>query len=153
MFKMDNRLLKKKIYDKCIEAHLEKVKHLETAMHEAEKSAHDYGKQSDVFDSHRMQLIGKRDMYAHQLKTEMDLLETLYKIDISVNYDNVAFGSVVITNLQKIFVSIGLGKITIENDTFFAISLQVPFFQAMKGLKKGDEFEFRGKKIKIMEVF
>ncbi|MCD4682343.1 MAG: hypothetical protein K8R86_03585, partial [Bacteroidales bacterium] len=105
------------------------------------------------FDSHRMQLIGKRDMYAHQLKTEMDLLETLYKIDISVNYDNVAFGSVVITNLQKIFVSIGLGKITIENDTFFAISLQVPFFQAMKGLKKGDEFEFRGKKIKIMEVF
>jgi len=150
---MDNRILKKKIYEKCLEVHLEKIKHLEGAMQEAEKSAHDYGQQSDVFDSHRMQLIGKRDMYAHQLKKEMELMETLHKLDISINHTTVSFGSVVITNMQKVFVSIGIGKVTIENDVFYAISLQVPFFQAMKGLKKDDEFDFRGKKIKILEIF
>jgi len=153
MFKMDNRILKEKIYEKCLEGHLEKVKHLENAMEEAEKSAHDYGQQSDVFDSHRMQLIGKRDMYAQQLTRELELLETLHKIDITINHDAVSFGSMVITNMQKVFVSIGLGKITFENETFYAISLQVPFYQAMKGLKKGDEFEFRGKKIKILDLF
>jgi hypothetical protein len=153
MFKMDNRILKEKIYEKCHEVHMNKIKNLESAMQDAEKSAHDYGQQSDIFDSHRMQLIGKRDMYAQQLITEMDLLETLHKIDITINHKIVSFGSVVITNMQKVFVSIGLGKITIENDTFYAISLQVPFYQAMRGLKKGDEFEFRGKKIKILDLF
>ena len=132
---------------------MEKIKHLETAMQEAEKSAHDYGKQSDVFDSHRMQLIGKRDMYAQQLKTEMEALETLHKIDLSLNHKFVEFGSVVITNNQKVFVSIGAGKISIENENYYAISLQVPFFKAMKGLKKGDEFEFRDNKLKILEVY
>lgn len=153
MYKMNNRILKGEIYNKCLDVHMEKINHIETAMQEAEKSAHDYGKQSDVFDSHRMQLIGKRDMYAHQLKTELEVLETLYKIDLSINHKSVEFGSIVITNNQKVFVSIGAGKIPVENETYFAISLQVPFFQAMKGLKKGDEFEFRGNKIKILEVF
>ena len=153
MYKMNNRILKGEIYNRCLEIHMEKIKHLETAMQEAEKSAHDYGKQSDVFDSHRMQLIGKRDMYAQQLKTEMEALETLHKIDLSLNHKTVEFGSVIVTDKQKVFVSIGAGKISIENETYYAISLQVPFFQAMKGLEKGDEFEFRDNKLKILNVF
>jgi hypothetical protein len=100
-----------------------------------------------------MQLIAKRDMYAQQLKTEMGALATLHKIDLSVNHKTVGFGSIVITSAQKVFVSIGAGKISIENEIFYAISLQVPFFQAMKGLKKNEEFEFRGNKIKILDVF
>ena len=153
MYKMNDKIRKEEIYNKCLEIHMEKIKHLETAMQEAEKSAHDYGKQSDVFDSHRMQLIGKRDMYAQQLNTEMEALETLHKIDLSLNHKTVEFGSVVVTDKQKVFVAIGAGKISIENETYYAISLQVPFFQSMKGLKKGDEFEFRGNKLKILEVF
>jgi len=132
---------------------MEKIKHLETAMEESEKSAYSYGQQSDVFDSHRMQLIGNRDMYAQQLQNELETLETLYKIDLSINHKTVTFGSVVVTDKQKVFVAIGAGKITIENDIYYAISLQVPFFEAMKGMKKGDEFEFRGNKFKILDVF
>lgn len=153
MYKMNNKIRKEELLNKCLEIHMKKIKHLETAMDEAEKSAHGYGKQSDVFDSHRMQLIGNRDMYAQQLKTEMEALATLHKIDLSINHKTVEFGSVVITNKQKVFVSIGAGKIDIENETYYAISLQVPFFKSMKGLKQGDEFEFRENKLKILEVF
>ena len=153
MYKMNNKIRKEEIFNKCLEIHMEKIKHLEVAMQESEKSAHDYGQQSDVFDSHKMQLIGNRDMYAQQLKTEMEALETLHKIDLSLNHKTVEFGSVVITDKQKVFIAIGAGKITIENETYYAISLQVPFFQSMKGLKKGDDFEFRNNKLKIIEVF
>ncbi len=153
MYKMNDKIRKEEIYNKCLAIHMEKIKHLETAMQESEKSAHSYGQQSDAFDSHRMQLIGNRDMYAQQLKTELEALETLYKIDLSLNHKTVEFGSIVITDKQKVFVSIGVGKITIENEIYYAISLQVPFFDAMRGLKKGDEFEFRGNKLKILEVF
>jgi len=153
MFKMDDRLLKKQIYEQCIEAQLKKIKNLETAMEDAQKSAHDYGQQSDVFDSHKMQLISKRDMFAQQLKTEMNLLETLHKIDLTISHNIVEFGSVVITNMQKVFISVGLGKISVDNDQYYAISLKVPFFLAMKDLKKGDTFDFRGREIKILDIF
>ncbi len=150
---MDNKKFKKQIYDKCIEIHLKKIKHLESEMEEAQKSANEYGRQSDVFDSHKMQLIAKRDMYAQQLKKEMEMLETLHKIDLTINHETATFGSVIITDMQKVFISISLGKISIENDTYYAISLQVPFFLALKGLKKGDVFDFRGRKMKILDIF
>lgn len=132
---------------------MEKIKHLEAAMEEAEKIAHDYEKSGDDSDSHKMELIGSRDMYAKQLQIELDLLETLNKINLTHDHQQVEFGSVVITDMQKVFISIGIGKVLIENDTFYAISLHVPFYQAMKGFKKGDSFDFRGRKVKILDVF
>lgn len=132
---------------------MEKVRHLEAAMDEAEKMANEYEQSSDDADSHKMELIGSRDMYAKQLQAEMDLLETLNKVDITQEHKVVEFGSVVVTDMQKVFISIGIGKVQIENDTYYAISLQVPFYQSMKGLKKGDTFDFRGKKVKILNVF
>jgi len=145
--------MKKNIFDRCVEIQLEKIRHLESAMEDAQKSANEYGQQSDVFDSHKMQLIGKRDMYATQLKVEMDHLETLYKIDLTINHKAVEFGSVVMTDMQNVYISIGLGKLTVDNETYYAVSLKVPFFLAMKGLKKEDVFEFRGHEIKILDIF
>jgi hypothetical protein len=150
---MDKLLVRKQIFNKCLEMHMEKIRHLEAAMDEAEKIAHEYEQPSDDFDSHKMELIGSRDMYAKQLQTEMDLFETLNKVDFNQDHRLVEFGSVVITDMQKVFISIGLGKVNVDNDTFYAISLQVPFYQAMKGLKKGDTFDFRGRKVKIIDLF
>jgi transcription elongation GreA/GreB family factor len=66
---------------------------------------------------------------------------------------NAGFGSVVITKDQKIFISIGLGKITLEKETFFAISIMVPLSKALMAKQKNDVIELNGKKIEIKEVF
>jgi hypothetical protein len=150
---MDKTLLRKQLFTKCMELHMEKIRHLDAAMEEAEKTAHEYDEPSDDSDTHKMELIVNRDMYAKQLQMEMDMLETLNKMDITVNHGQVEFGSVVVTDMQKVFISIGIGKVEVGKDTFYAISLQVPFYQAMKGLKKGDTFDFRGRKVKILDVF
>jgi hypothetical protein len=65
----------------------------------------------------------------------------------------VEFGAIVFTDVQKVFISIGLGKVIVDSDTYYAISLKVPFFQAMDGKRIGDTFEFRGKTIKILDIF
>jgi hypothetical protein len=150
---MDKTLVKKQIFNKCLEMHMEKIRHLETAMEEVEKIAHEYEQPSDDFDSHKMELIGSRDMYAKQLQTEMDLLEILNKINLNTINEKVEFGSVVVTDMQRVFISIGIGKVIIAKDTYYAISPQVPFYQTMKGLKKGDVFDFRGRQVKILDVF
>ncbi len=150
---MDNRSLKKQIFEKCKETQLERIRHLELVMGEAQDIANEYGQQSDDFDSHREELIANRDMYAQQLEGEMELLETLYKVNTGIANETVGFGSVVITDLQKVFISIGLGKLVVDDTTYYAISMKGPFFLAMKGLKKGDGFNFMEKPVKIIDVF
>ncbi|MFU8844507.1 MAG: hypothetical protein ACNA7V_11945 [Bacteroidales bacterium] len=150
---MDKQLLKKRLFDKCLEIHRQKILNLETAMKDAEESANQYGHQSDIYDSQIMEMIGSRDMYAAQLRSELEHLETLHKVDPTIRNKQVGFGSVVETDLQKVFVSIGLGKVIIENDQYFAISTRVPFFEAMKGKSKGDVFEFRGTKVRILDIY
>lgn len=150
---MDKRLLKKKIFDACFGQQVNKIRNIETAISDAQESANEEEQSKDIYDASRIMMLGKRDMYAQQLQSEMAQLETLHKIDLTVNFDKVEFGAVVETSMQKVFISIGLGKFVVENDAYFAISPKVPFFQAMRGLKKGDDFVFRGEKIKIMDVY
>jgi len=153
MFRMDKRLLKKKVFDACLKIQLERIEHIELAVDEAQKSANEYGQPKDRYDSYRMQLLSKRDMFGQQLKTGLEQLETLNKIDLTITHNKVSFGAIVITNAQKIFVSIGIGKISVENDNYYSISPMVPFYQAMKDLKKGDDFVFRAKTFKIIDVY
>lgn len=153
MFKMDKIILKQQILEKCREAQVAKIDHLEVAIKDSEVSILQIGQVSDMFDTQRMQMIQNRDMYAGQLKGEVELLETLHKIDLSVKADKVGFGTIVITDKQKVFISIGLGKIKIENEEFYAISAQVPFYTAIKDKKIGEDAIFRDQKIKILDIY
>jgi hypothetical protein len=67
--------------------------------------------------------------------------------------ESVAYGTVVFTDSQKLFISTGIGKLIVDKDEFFVISPSVPLFQVIRNLKKGSIFDFRGKKDKIKEVF
>jgi hypothetical protein len=58
----------------------------------------------------------------------------------------------VITDKQKIFVCIGLGKFSFEKEDYFVISAGVPFYKAMENLKKGDQFTFRDQLFTIKEI-
>lgn len=153
MFKMDKLILKQQILDKCRDAQIEKIKRLEEAISDAEISILQIGQISDMFDTQRMQMIQNRDMYVGQLKGELEQLETLHKIDLSVRPDRVGFGTVVITDKQKVFISIGLGKIKIENEEIYAISAQVPFYKAIHEKKIGDIVSFRDQQIKILDIY
>ena len=145
--------LKKKLLSKCYEVQNEIVENVTFAMNEAQKSANEYGQPKDRYDSYRTQLLGKRDLFAKQLEKALRQLELLTKIDPGRVNEVVSFGTVVVTDDQILFVSVGLGKMEIDNKIFYAISPLVPFYDAMRGKKKGDEFVFRDRTIRILEVY
>jgi len=122
-------------------------------MEDSQKSANEYGQPKDRYDSYRAQLLTRGEMFATQYQQAMEQFATLEKIGVERLHDKVEFGSVVITEKQKMFIATGCGKVELEGDTFFAISPLVPIFFAMKGMKKGDIVNFRGQAIKILDVF
>jgi hypothetical protein len=145
--------IKKALVAECLSKQTENAKAIEIAIKELQKSANDYGQPKDRYDSYRVQLLRKRDMLAKQLENSMNQISVLNKIDPTIDHKEASFGAVVITNEQKIFVSISLGKFVYDNEEYFAISTLVPFYIPMKGKRKGETFKFREKEIEILDIF
>lgn len=150
---MDRFELKKKILQACIDMELQVIANLKQVMEEASDSAEDYGLPKDLYDSYRNQLMSKRDMFAQQMQKVTEQLDILRRIDPGKMYPSVRYGAVVITESQKLFISAGIGKVKVDDEEYYAISALVPFYSAIDNKKKGDEYEFRGKKEKILDVF
>jgi hypothetical protein len=93
-------------------------------------------------------------MLAQQLERVQNEIGLLDRIDLSRVCEFGGFGSVVITPIQKVFISIGIGKINMDGvGDYYAISASVPFAQAVKEKKAGDTVVFNGKKLEILDVY
>ena len=144
--------LKKKLHDACFAEIDERADSLRKVMDDAQQSANDYGQPKDRYDSYRTQLLRKRDMFGQQLGKILEQRTLLEKIDQEKTYSTVEFGALVVTDKQKIFVSVGIGKFIYKDEEYFVISPAVPFCKAMEGKNKGDAFEFRGQKFNIIDI-
>jgi len=145
--------LKEKILLTCRNQLLDTISNLKTVMDEAQQAANDYGLPKDRYDSFRTQLLRKRDMFAQQLAKANEQMDILNRIDHQKQCSKVEFGSIVFTDKQRLFISIGLGKLNIDNEEYFAISPSVPIFKAMMGKSKGEEFYFNSNKFIIQDIF
>jgi len=144
--------LKNKLREACMAEIDDRISSLKKVMEEAQQSANDYGQPKDRYDSYRTQLLRKRDMFGQQLSKIMEQRTLLERLNPDKTFSAVEFGALVITDKQKIFISVGIGRFDFEGEEYFVISPVVPFCKAMEGKQKGDAFEFRGQKYVIKDI-
>ena len=149
---MDLIELKIKLHQKCVEKQREILENAKAAMDEAQIAANEYGAPRDRYDSFRAQLLRKRDLHAAQYEKAMNELDFLEKLDPSNKNKELTINTLVITNKQKFYVSVGLGKISLTEGEFYAISPLAPIFQALKEKTTGETVIFNGQQIKIIEM-
>jgi len=107
----------------------------------------------DKYETGRAMMQQEIDKNEMQLNHAMHQLQELSRIDLNKKYIKVNNGCIVVTNSGKYFISIGIGKILIGDDHYFALSLASPIGQALKNKSVGDEIEFQGKIIIVKEIF
>ncbi len=146
------RNLKGRILQACIKHQKTIATTARGAMEEHQKLANEYGLPRDRYDAFRNQLLRRRDFYAAQYQRTIDEIKVLDLIDPDKKSHKVEFGAIVITPDHKLFVSVGLGKIIIDEVEYLAISTKVPIYQAIKGLTIGEEFAFSKKEYKILDI-
>jgi hypothetical protein len=150
---MDKLILKAKLIEACRNKIQDSIQDLENTIADAQQQANDYGPPKDRYDSFRSQLLRRKDMLSQQLAKELEELKTLDKIDCRKQMEFIGFGSLVITSDLNYFISIGIGKIRVDNSEYYLISPIVPLSKVISGKKIGDRVEFRGKQIVITEVY
>lgn len=87
-----------------------------------------------------------------QLSKAMNLQKEISKIDLIKKYSEVEFGSLLQTNHGLYFISIGLGKIVVDSENYFAISLASPIGLVLRGKTIGDEVPFQGRNYIIQDI-
>ncbi len=150
---MDKKDLKKKIVTVCIDTLEKSIETIRDRITEIIQMANDYEGDHDIFDPFKEDMMKKKDLQVKQMEKHLDEIKLLKKVDFNRISDKVEFGSIVVTDKQKMFVSVAMGKVTVENEPYYIISTQVPVFQAMKDLKVGESFAINNNKFTIKDLF
>jgi len=144
--------IKTRLVDACRKKLTDSGLNLQQAMDDLQQQSNDYGAPRDRYDPFKTQLLRRRDMLAQQLAKELQELKILEKIDLNSQCTDIRFGAIAMTPDYNYFIAVGLGKIETTDGVFYAISMQVPLYEAIKGKKAGESVIFRGKKIEIQKV-
>ena len=145
--------LKRKILAAAIDLMEKSAADAKREMDDAQIQANEYGQPKDRYDSFKTKILRTRDMFAKQYSLFLNNIAIMQNFNADKICETVEYGAVVITNKQKMIILLGLGKIIVENQTYYAISINVPIYETIKGLKKGDEFIFNGIKQQIIDLF
>lgn len=146
--------LKSLIYHKISDELDRKIEVINKAIASAKDSRNNDTKSSagDKYETGRemMQIeIEKNEVLLNQTAKQR---KELARIDVTEEFNKVAFGSLVVADNGTYFISIGIGKIQIDNQICYAISMASPIGALLKDKIIGDEVQFQGRKFAIKAI-
>lgn len=104
----------------------------------------------DKHETSRAMLQAELDNKELQLSKAQKLKYDLMQINPGINTENIGLGSLVHTSAGQFFISIGMGKITIDSETLFAISPASPVGIALLKNDGSRSIEINNRDIQII---
>lgn len=149
---MKDKNYKIRLIEHCIGLQEQALTNIRKVMEEVEEEVAGYGPPKDRYDGFRNQQARRRSLYARQMEQAAVNLQLLRGIDFNREYDDIAFGALVLTDDTPFLIAIGLGLTRFEDEDVAVVSVVVPVFHAMKGKKAGEIFGFNQKNYKIFGI-
>ena len=106
----------------------------------------------DKYETGRAMMQLEMDKNEAQKSKILKLKRELSQINIQKNFSKVEFGSLVVSNQENYFISIGIGKLDVENEIFYVISFASPIGKLLQHKIIGDKFQFQGKEFMIENI-
>lgn len=145
---------KEKIYQQYVLLVHDKISLLKKNLQDLSDSAANETK-STAGDKHETALAMlqiEQENSSRQLNDVLKQKAVLEKIDPSLQPEQVVSGSLVKTNKGYFFISLGLGKITVDEQLIIALSPESLLGIQMMHLKKNDLFSFNGMQYRIENI-
>lgn len=152
---MEKLAIKQQLYEACSQQLQKRLEQLETRFADLDQALSQETKSSvgDKYETGRAMIHLEKDKLQQQKAVLLQQQQQLAAIDPDQITAIGGLGSVVKTNQQYFFLAVGLGKLAIEEGTYYALTGASPVGQLLLGKKAGEQFEFRGKAYEVLEVF
>jgi transcription elongation GreA/GreB family factor len=147
--------IKDLLLQKCTEFVSQKIKTIEHSILELRLAASSETKSSvgDKYETGRAMIQLEIEKNAAQLKVWQHQLLELQPIDSNKKSNRVEFAAIVKCTNANYFIAQACGKFIVDNESYFAVSVNSPIFKAMSGKIAGEHFDFNGQQAKILEIF
>jgi len=146
--------IKNQLYQQCLTFIEQRIQTADTALQQAREASNDDTKSSagDKYETSREMMQQDIDRNKRLLIDAQDNLRVLQSIDAAQKSANVTHGSYVITSQGSFYISVSAGQLHVGDKTIFAVSPASPIGKLLLEKKKGDGFDFNGKKYSIENV-
>ncbi len=147
-------LEKEKLYRQIQETVEQKIAVAERSIASAKESRDNDTKSSagDKYETGREMMQAEINKSEAQLNVALQLKEDLQRINLDRTYSFVEQGSLVVTNLGKYFISIGIGRVLLDEEEFYCISLASPIGKLLFKKSVGDKVKFNEREFLIKEI-
>ncbi len=132
----------------------EKINTINTTISSIKESRDSDTKSSagDKYETGRAMAQIELDNTKRQLSVTQNLKNELNRVSIEKVFKTVSFGSLVKTSQANYFLSIGLGEVKMNEETYYCVSSVSPIGQVLLGKKAGETVNFRSNPITILEL-
>lgn len=145
---------KENIYRQCAAIIQNKISLLQKQLHDLTDSAGNETKRTagDKHETALAMLQIEQENNSRQLQDALQQKVILEKIDPTLQTEQAVRGSIITTNKGIFFLSLGLGKLKVEDKTIFAVSPDAPLGKLLLMKKVGDEFHFNNIFYQILSI-
>ena len=145
---------KTELYNQCIEKLQTQIDDLQAAIDKVQESIE--GEQSSTagnkFETARAMGHEELDRLNRQFYNLNQEKNILNQINASIPCESVQLGALVITDKKMLYLSVALGKIELNNQVVFAVSVKSPIGQAIIGKMPHDKIPIGKNTEKIITI-
>jgi transcription elongation GreA/GreB family factor len=150
-----NTTLKSQLHQHCLAMAQEQVDNLNAIMAELKDALGSESKSTagDKHETGRAMIQLEQERAGHQLAQAEQLLLSLQSINVLLPAaETIQLGSLAITNKGSFYISVGLGKITMDGELFYAVSPTAPIAVALLGKRVGEGTMFNSQQLIIKVI-
>jgi hypothetical protein len=145
--------LKQELLDICLQDVSKRISNYKNEISFIKESIESNDKISDEEgESGNSKLLEDLEKNLNYLNEAQKIREYLNRINPNVVSEFVVLGSIVITDSITFYIAISKGKVTVNDEDYYIISIQSPIGQLIKSQSVGYQFEFNGKSYKIKNI-
>ena len=145
--------LKQEFLDICLQDVSKRISNYKNEISFIKDSIESNDKISDEEgESGNSKLLEDLEKNLNYLNEAQKIREYLNRINPNVVSEFVVLGSIVITDSITFYIAISKGKVTVNDEDYYIISIQSPIGQLIKSQSVGYQFEFNGKSYKIKKI-
>jgi hypothetical protein len=151
---VDPKSLKNILLVKCREYAESRIATAQQAKDAAQAAANEESKSSvgDKYETGRSMMQIEGEKAAHQLAEALKLKNMLNRLLPDAKSEKVIVGSLVITDVRKIFISIGIGKLDVDGDEVLVVAPTSPLGKVLMGRSANDRVFFNSATMIILEI-
>ncbi len=151
----DGLEIKRELYRKCTEYIDHRIDSIQKKLNDVAESRSNETKSSagDKHETGRTMMQLEEQKATVQLFAALEVKQTLNQINLEHIHNTIGLGSLIQCNNANYYIAISAGKLKIDNIIYYSISMQSPIGLHLTGKGVGDQIEFNGNVIKVIDLY